>query len=334
MPHLHSLEREQLHQQPYGSPRCYLCQKEGHFVRDCPNRKMMVPTGGSQQLKNEGNKPRVVGRVFAMSGAEVTEADNLIQGTCFIVGRCLTVLFDSGVTHFFVPKLCVDEIGLPVREFHFKLLVSTSASETVLTSIVCAKCPIVMEGRRFKINLIFLPLQGLDVILGMDWLFTNHILIDCGQKMLVFPENEKSVLISAHQLMTELRDGSKCFVILTQMKVENRVEMQSIPVVTEFVDVFPDEIPALPPKQEVEFSIDLVPGAGPVSMTPYKMSPAELSELKKQVEKLLEKQFIRPSASPWGAPVLLVKKKDESSRLCVDYRKLNKLTIKNKYSFA
>nr|KYP76432.1 Retrovirus-related Pol polyprotein from transposon 17.6 [Cajanus cajan] len=82
---------------------------------------------------------------------------------------------------------------------------------------------------------------------------------------------------------------------------------------------------------DVEFSIDLVPGAGPVSVAPYRMAPAELVELKKQIEDLLEKQMVRPSVSPWGAPVLLVKKKDGGARLCVDYRQLNKLTIKNKY---
>jgi len=102
-------------------------------------------------------------------------------------------------------------------------------------------------------------------------------------------------------------------------------------VVREFFDVFPDEVPGLPPSREIEFSIDLVPGAGPVSIAPYRMAPAELAKLKKQIEELLEKQFIRPSVSPWGAPVLLVKKKDGSSRLCVDYRQLNNLTIKNKY---
>nr|KYP41172.1 Transposon Ty3-G Gag-Pol polyprotein [Cajanus cajan] len=83
--------------------------------------------------------------------------------------------------------------------------------------------------------------------------------------------------------------------------------------------------------RDVEFSIDLVPGAGPVSVAPYRMTPAKLVELKKQIEYLLEKQMVRPSVSPWGAPVLLVKKKDGGARLCVDYRQLNKLTIKNKY---
>ena len=102
-------------------------------------------------------------------------------------------------------------------------------------------------------------------------------------------------------------------------------------MVDEYADVFPDEIPELPPSRDVHFIIDLIPGVGQVSMAPYRMAPTELAELMQLIEDLLEKKFIRPSASPWGAPILLVKKKDGSSRLCVDYLQLNKLTIKNKY---
>ena len=102
-------------------------------------------------------------------------------------------------------------------------------------------------------------------------------------------------------------------------------------MVCEFLEVFPDEIPDVPPEREFEFEIDLIPGTRPVSMAPYKMSESELSELKKQLEELLEKRFVRPSVSSWGAPVLLVKKKDGCMRLCVDYKQLNKVTIKNKY---
>jgi len=160
--------------------------------------------------------------------------------------------------------LCADKIGLLVIELHFELLVSTPVSRTVLTSVVCAECTIGVEGHRFKINLICLPLYGLNAILGMDWLSTNHVLIDDGKKRLVFLEFEKSDLVFAHQVTTKLRDGSKCFVILSEMKVENRVEMQYILMVSKFVDVFLDVIPRLPHKQEVEFSIDLVPEAGPV----------------------------------------------------------------------
>ncbi|KAK8628792.1 hypothetical protein V6N13_009375 [Hibiscus sabdariffa] len=107
--------------------------------------------------------------------------------------------------------------------------------------------------------------------------------------------------------------------------------LPSMPVVSEFIDVFPEEIPGLPPTREVEFGIDIQLGTNPVSITPYRMAPIELKELKKQLEKLQSKGFIRPSTSPWGAPVLFVKKKDGSMRLCIDYRQLNRVTIKNKY---
>ncbi|KAL8108205.1 hypothetical protein AgCh_024593 [Apium graveolens] len=107
--------------------------------------------------------------------------------------------------------------------------------------------------------------------------------------------------------------------------------LETISVVNEFPDVFPDDLPGLPPDREIEFVIDLAPGTEPVSKSPYQMAPVEMKELATQLQDLLEKGVIRPSVSPWGAPVLFVKKKDGSMRLCIDYRELNKLTIKNKY---
>ena len=107
--------------------------------------------------------------------------------------------------------------------------------------------------------------------------------------------------------------------------------MEDIPIVNEFPDVFPDELPGLPPVREIDFSIELLPGTMPISQAPYRMAPAELKELKTQLQELVDKGFIRPSMSPWGAPVLFVKKKDDTMRLCIDYRKLNQVTVKNKY---
>ncbi|KAJ7961990.1 Transposon Ty3-I Gag-Pol polyprotein [Quillaja saponaria] len=107
--------------------------------------------------------------------------------------------------------------------------------------------------------------------------------------------------------------------------------LDRIPIVREFSNVFPEELPGLSPDREIEFGIDLLPGTQPISIPPYRMAPSELWELKVQLQDLLDKGFIRPSASPWGAPVLLVKKKDGSFRLCIDYRQLNKVTVKNKY---
>jgi hypothetical protein len=111
--------------------------------------------------------------------------------------------------------------------------------------------------------------------------------------------------------------------------IESPVE--KIPVVCDYPDVFPNELLGMPPDRDIEFAIELQPGTAPISKRPYRMPPAELAKLKKQLQELLDKGFIRPSTSPWGCPALFVKKKDESLRLCVDYRPLNAVTIKNKY---
>jgi hypothetical protein len=117
-----------------------------------------------------------------------------------------------------------------------------------------------------------------------------------------------------------------CTYAITDIKVKD------IPVVCEYPDVFPDDLPGMPPDRDIEFIIELQPGTALISKRPYRMPPNELAELKIQLQDLLDKGFIRQSASPWGCPALLVKKKDNSLRLCVDYRPLNAVTIKNKPS--
>ena len=111
---------------------------------------------------------------------------------------------------------------------------------------------------------------------------------------------------------------------------ENEVRLEDILIVKDFSDVFLNDLLGLLPDREVEFTIDLVPGTTPISKAPYRMAPIELKKLKVQLQELLDKGFIRPSVSPWGAPVLFVKKKDGSMRLCIDYRELNKVTVRNK----
>jgi len=266
-----------------------------------------------------------------MTGAEAAGSGNLVMGYYVISGMKCCVLYDSGATHSFVSLACVERLGLSVRELQCELVVSTPASGLVRTSSLCARCPVEVEGCRYRVNLICLPLQELEVILGMDWLSATRVLIDCREKKLLFPNPEEPELVSSQGVMKELHDGAQCYMIFTHLEVEGGETTSVIPVVQDFEDVFPEEVPGLPPRREVEFSIDLVPGTGPVWMAPYRMAPAELVELKKQIEELMAKQFIRPSTSPWAAPVLLVKKKDGSSRLCVDYKQLNKMTIKNKY---
>jgi len=110
-----------------------------------------------------------------------------------------------------------------------------------------------------------------------------------------------------------------------------RKELANLPIAWDFPDMFPDELPRVPPYRKIDFSIKLLPGTQPISKTPYHMAANELKELKVQLQDLLEKGFIRPSASPWGAPVLFVSKKDGSMPLYIDYRQLNQVTVKNNY---
>ena len=123
----------------------------------------------------------------------------------------------------------------------------------------------------------------------MDWLSANHVLNDYREKKLLFSNSEEPKLFFSHGVMKEIQDGAQCYMIFDRIEVEKEERITVIPVVREFEDVFPEEVPGLSPKREVEFSINLVPGAGPVSIAPYRMALAELAELKKQIEELLEK---------------------------------------------
>ena len=193
-------------------------------------------------------------------------------------------------------------------------------------------------------DLILVDLKGLDVILGMDWLASNYASMDCLHKEVIFKRpglpvvvfygerrRAPSGLISAISARYLLQKGCKGYLAHVVDTRSNEVRLEDVPVVRDFLDVFPEDLPGLPPEREIYFPIDLVPGTTPISVPPYRMAPAELKELKTQLQELVDGGFIRPSISPWGAPVLYVKKKDGTWRLCIDYRQLNRVTIPKKY---
>ncbi|KAK8919358.1 hypothetical protein KSP39_PZI021140 [Platanthera zijinensis] len=177
----------------------------------------------------------------------------------------------------------------------------------------------------------------------MDWLTQNEAIIDCKNKEVSIRCADHSrikyrglgevskILISAMKALSQIRKGGEAILVMVKGPSEERKDISMIPVVCEFQELFPEELAGLPPKREIEFEINLEQGARPVAKTPYRMAPKELAELKVQLQELIDKNFIRPSSTPWGAPVLFVKKKEGTLRLCVDYRELNKLTVKNKY---
>ncbi|GJS36682.1 putative reverse transcriptase domain-containing protein [Tanacetum coccineum] len=163
------------------------------------------------------------------------------------------------------------------------------------------------------------PLGSFDAIIGMDWLTKHHGVIICDEKIVRVSFGKETLIFQG--------DGSN-------QRKESRLNIISCTKAQKYLskpEVFPEDLPSIPPARQVEFQIDLVPGAAPVARAPYRLAPSEMKELAKQLQELSDKGFIMPSSSPWGAPVLFVKKKDGSFRMCIDYRELNKLTVKNRY---
>jgi hypothetical protein len=157
----------------------------------------------------------------------------------------------------------------------------------------------------------------------MNWLAQHKAILNTDLRTIRLSYGQEEVLLSIPIAIPAKPTGRVYEAIIPKI--------QDIPVVCEFLDVFPEDLPGLPPKRDVEFVIELKPDTAPISRRSHRMPPNELAELKTQLQDLLEKGFIRPSSSPWGCPAIFVKKKDQTLRMCVDYRPLNEVTIKNKY---
>nr|GEV45604.1 putative reverse transcriptase domain-containing protein [Tanacetum cinerariifolium] len=252
-------------------------------------------------------------------GSQLQEADkdqgpNVVMGTFLLNNRYATALFDSGSNKSFVNTSFSHLIDIDPVKLNTSYEVKLADGRVASTNIVLKGCTINLVGHLFKIDLMPIELGTFDVIIGMDWLVERDAIIVCGKKARKFIEK-----------------GSQLFVAHVTEKEPQEKRIEGVPVIRYFPEVFPDNFPGLPPPRQVEFRIDLVPGAAPVARAPYRLAPSEMKELAKQLHELSEKGFIRPSSSSWGEPVLFVKKKDGSFRMCIDYRELNKLTVKNRY---
>jgi hypothetical protein len=227
------------------------------------------------------------------------------------------VLFDSRASHSFIATSFVEKHGIPTASLEIPLVTQTPGSD-LLCHLKCSQVRILLSGVVFLADLVVLPSHGIDGILGMDWLTHHNGIISCADKTILLTDHQgKSVLCKARPP--------------TQDPMLFSLTAESMSVVEEFMDVFLEELPGMPLEREVEFYMDLVLGTAPITKRPYRMAPTELAELNLQIAELQLKGFICPSSSPWGAPVLFVTKKDGSMRMCIDYRSLNEVTIKNKY---
>ncbi|GJY25075.1 putative reverse transcriptase domain-containing protein [Tanacetum coccineum] len=220
----------------------------------------------------------------------------------------------------FVSTTFIPLLGLEPSDLGFKYEIEIASGQLVEIDKVIKGCKLEIKGHVFDIDLIPFGHGSFDVIIGIDWLSNIKAEIICHEKVVRIPLPDGNVL----RVLGERPDEKVRFF----MGVKKQEE---IVVVRDFPEVFPDDLPGLPPVRETEFRIELIPGATPVAKSLYRLAPSELEELSGQLKELRDKGFIRPSLSPWGAAMLFVKKKDGSFRMCIDYRELNKLTVKNRY---
>ncbi|XP_070039839.1 uncharacterized protein [Nicotiana tomentosiformis] len=288
-----------------------------------------------------GGKPA---RFYAFLDRLNAEASNrVIIGILSVCGRLGYVLVDPGSTFSYVSHYLCVEFGKAPEKLGVPFEVSTPIGESVKVEYIFRNCIITVQGREMFADLNLLDMVDFDIIAGMDWLSSFHATVDCHVKTVTFSFiGEYPIIIRGEvgtlvgKLISYLKArklvSSECLAYLAHMqdmKIGSLV-LESVPTVKEFSDVFLDDLQGIPPDREIEFGIDALLGTQPISIPPYRIAPSELNELKNQLQELLDKDFIRPNVSSWGAPVLFVKKKDGSLRMCIDYHQLNKYIFKQK----
>lgn len=289
------------------------------------------------------------GRVYAL-GNERGEDPNVVTGTFLLNNHYASILFDTGADKSFVSTEFAPLLEKPPMALGIGYDIELENGNIERINTIIRGCTLNFLNHPFNIDLLPVTLGSFDVIIGMDWLSKYRAHILCDEKIVRVPYGKEVLnilgdrkdsrspsrlaVISCTKLPKLMEKG--CYLFLAQISEKGGTEKKErcigdVPIVRDFPDVFPDDLPGIPPTRQVEFQIELIPGAAPVARAPYRLAPTELEELSKQLAELAEKGFIRPSSSPWGAPVLFVKKKDGSFRVSIDYRELNKLTVKNRY---
>jgi hypothetical protein len=274
-----------------------------------------APSSNSQLSKTQFHGTTRVNHVDAQ---EAQQAPRVVLGEFVVEFTPAAILFYSGASHSFIATSFVEKHGIPTTSLEIPLVTRTPGLD-LLCHLKCSQVRILLSGVVFLADLAVLPSHGIDVILGMDWLTKHNGIISCADKTILLTDHQgKSISCKARPP--------------TQDPMVFSLAAESISMVEEFMDVFPEELPGMAPEREVEFYINLILGTTPITKRPYRMAPTELAELKLQIVELQQKGYIRPSSSPWGAPILFVTKKDGSMRMCIDYRSLSEVTIKKQVS--
>ncbi|GJX56818.1 putative reverse transcriptase domain-containing protein [Tanacetum coccineum] len=311
---------------------CYECGNLNHLRNVCPKLNREYGQSGNQlalgwRRNDRGGRNQVRGREYnaSMNTAEAAKDSSVVTSTFSLNDHFATVLFDSGANFSFISTKFVPILNMKPSIANPGYVIEIVVGKKVKVDRIIHSCKLELGSSIFTIDLIPLGHGSFDVIVGMDWLSHNKAMIVCHEKVVEIPLVDGEILIVHGE---RVKESTKA---LKNAKVDEP-NISDISMVREFVEVFPDDLKGLPPQRQVEFRIELIPGATPIAKSPYRLAPSEMQELSEQLKELQDKGFIRPSHSPWRAPLLFVKKKDASMRMCIDYRELNKLTAKNRYS--
>ncbi|GKE18294.1 putative reverse transcriptase domain-containing protein [Tanacetum coccineum] len=284
--------------------KCHKCNKVGHFACDCRNSSntnvanaqrdnKAIPKGnGCFECGASGHFKRDCPKLKNKDGEIGMHKAGYTQ---MEMRRIMGMHRGTQTLISFISTAFSSLIDIAPTPLENSYDVELADEKIVRIDTIIRGCTLNFLNHPFNIDLMPVELGSFDVIMGMD----------CGNESNNGRESRLTI-ISCSKAQEYMAKGY-------------------------FPEVFPEDLPGLPPARPVEFQIDLIPGAAPVARAPYRLAPSEMKELSEQLQELSDKGFIRPSSSPWGAPVLFVKKKDGSFRMCIDYRELNKLTVKNRY---
>ncbi|GKA86896.1 putative reverse transcriptase domain-containing protein [Tanacetum coccineum] len=327
---------------------CYERRRQGHYKSDCP--KLKDQNHGNKAV-NKNGVGEARGKAYVLGGGEAKPDSNDVKGTFLLNNHYASMIFDSGADRSFVSTTFSTLLDITPDTLDVSYAVELADGRISETNTILRGYRLGLLGHPFNIDLMPVELGSSDVIIDTDWLAKHHAVIVCDEKIVRIPfgdevlivqgdrddKEEKSKLSIISCTKTQKYIERDCQIFLAQVtkkEIENESEekrLEDVPIVRDFPEVFPEDLHGLPPTRQVEFQIDLVPGDALVARALYRLAPSELQELSTQLQELSDKGFVRPSSLPWGAPVLFVKKKDGSFRMCIDYRELNKLTVKNRY---
>ncbi|KAF5796539.1 putative aspartic peptidase domain superfamily [Helianthus annuus] len=283
----------------------------------CPN-KAVKQEPQQQQQQPQQQQQAAHARTFNINARQAQADNNVVNGTFLVNGIYASCLFDTGADNSFV-SFEFEKLFSRKRSYlpsSFEVEVATG--RTVAVNSVLRDCTLELNNHIFPIDLIPMQLGSFDIIIGMDFLRENHAEVVCFDKMIRFSlangdllcvygetASKGLKLMSCVQASKYLRKEYRAFlanIVVAEKEKKKKAEVKDVPVVREFPQVFPDDLPGLPPGRDIDFRIDLIPGANPVAKAPYRLAPSEMRELSNQLQELLEKGFIRQSTSPWASP--------------------------------